>query len=258
MAAAREAHDPDPGSDGLDEVAVGQHDPFGLPGGAGGVDDGGDVAGLDGGGPLLEDPRVRTGIGGARLAQLVVGDDARLLAGALPGHDHDGLQQRELVTDLEHLVELVAVLHDHHRRLGVPDDMAHLAGGVRHVDGGAAGPGRQDGEVGEDPLRTVLREQGDRRTRRHAEADQPVGDLPRSDGQLAVGDGRPGRSQLRPKGDSIRGRLGSVGEHVHERTACHPCHGPASSAHGRVAAPAVEILERTAIPANGRPHSCPM
>ena len=46
VAAAGEAHDPDPGRDGLDEVAVGQHHPFGLPGGAGGVDDRGGIVTL--------------------------------------------------------------------------------------------------------------------------------------------------------------------------------------------------------------------
>ena len=63
------------------------------------------------------------------------------------GHDHDRAEQRQLVTDLEHLVELVAVLDDRHGGLGVPDDLANLPGRARGVDRDAPGPGEQDGDV---------------------------------------------------------------------------------------------------------------
>jgi hypothetical protein len=133
---------------------VRQHHALGVAGGAGGVDDGGQVIGTD---PPDALPETRTGVpGGAGSEDLLEGQSAR----------------RRRPLDLHHVLEAgaVAAHADQHRRVFGAVRHNHAAAGVAHlkrdlgggeggVHGHVHGAQIQHREVHHVPLRAVLRHQ---------------------------------------------------------------------------------------------------
>jgi hypothetical protein len=120
------------------EVPVGEHAALGAAGGAGGVDDRGEVVGPAGGAALLD---VHVGVGAERV---------------------QGVERAFLGVDGPHVLDLRAEAFDHRGHLGVLDDDGdgagvledelRLVGGGGLVDGDGDGAGGPDRVVQEGPL----------------------------------------------------------------------------------------------------------
>ncbi len=137
-------------------VVVRQAHALGAAGGAGGVDEGGELVPGDRADAFLDQLGVLLQVGGAPALQLVEGEDpVALLGGPLdPGRvddDHMG-QLGQLGALVAGLGELLGVLRDQHPAAGVGEDERRLLGVGLRVDGGRRRAGAQDAEVGEDPL----------------------------------------------------------------------------------------------------------
>ncbi len=146
------------GEDVVEEVAVGEHDPLGVAGGARGVDEGGEVV-LREGGRLAAHG---VAVGGEGLPALRPQLVERGGAGDGVGVEADDvLQPREAGAHLGDLRRLGRVRDEHDLRLRVVEDVEHLRRGQRRVDRRVRRSGAQGGEVGEGPLRPVLGDDGD-------------------------------------------------------------------------------------------------
>ena len=150
-----------------------QHRPLGTPGGAGGVEQPGDVLGVDLG--VLELP----GPGGEQL--LVVED----LAPGPGGRDHPGGAADEAGDLPQRLDELG---RDQHRlRFAVVDDKDELARVQAEVDRHRAAAGLEAGEHRLQHLRAVVHQHGDVVPLADSEAPQPVRQLVGAPVELRVG-----------------------------------------------------------------------
>jgi len=166
---AGRGHQPQPVDDAgghRGDVAVADHRPLGLAGGAGGVDDERGVGeGLALQHRLDRRPALAFG-GGAERLELVEADHQLRCAGAgvgeaLPFHDDDPAQPRQPVARLEHLVALLLVLADDDLGVGMLEDVGDLdrrAGGIDADRDRAHQPGA---ELRQYPFDPVLRQHAD-------------------------------------------------------------------------------------------------
>ncbi len=114
----------------LHQIVVGEHDPLWFAGGARGVDDGHEIAGLDAGGAVPERGFVVAAV--AALEEIVENVHA-FVGGAL---DLDQVLERAaLLLDGEELGHLLGVFGDHDLGAGVLDLIGDLFGCERAVDG---------------------------------------------------------------------------------------------------------------------------
>ena len=121
--------------------------PAGRPGG---VDQGGQVLGLDGGDHLLHRLGVGQQVVGALLPQVGPADHLGVVGAALDLHDGDqGGQVVQVVEDLGHLA---VVLGEDDLGLGVGQDERDVLVGGGRVDRGRRSAGAHHGQVGQDPL----------------------------------------------------------------------------------------------------------
>ena len=154
---------------GLDHIRLRQHHAFGGAGGARGVDQGGEVIGLD----------RRLALGTSRVVdavaeghEVVPGQDAT--AGLLwrriaAGHHHHVLEGRQIATYLSDFASLLRVLDHQHPHLRVTRDVAHLVRGAGLVDAYRHRPGSHGTEVGQRPFGTIEAEDADRPAGRYVE-----------------------------------------------------------------------------------------
>ena len=154
---------------GEQDVAVGQHAALGRTGGAGRVDDGGDVIGADG-----VEPALQLGLLDLAGAGSHVGDRGGV-AGRL--HAHDVLEAGQLAAHRLDLLELRRVLDDDRAGAGVVDHVAALLGRVRVVDRHDDDAGGQQGGVGQRPFRARLAQQRHAVAGLEAERDEAAGQL---------------------------------------------------------------------------------
>ncbi len=138
-------------------VVVREAHALGAAGGAGGVDEGGELVGADRGDPLLHRVGVLLQVRLAAALQFVEADDPALrvaLGGCGVGRvdHHDVVEVRQVGAALAGLGELGGVLGDEDAALGVGEDERRLLGVRLRVDGGRGGARAHDGEVAEDPL----------------------------------------------------------------------------------------------------------
>ena len=70
--------------------------------------------------------------------------------------DHDVLQIRQPVADLQRLVQLLLVLGDEYRRLTVTEQVLDLRCRRRRIDPDRYRPDSLSADVGEQPLRSIL------------------------------------------------------------------------------------------------------
>ena len=150
-----------------------QHRPLGLPGGAGGVEQPGDLPGFDAG--VLELP----GFCGEQL--LVVED----LPPGPGGRDHPGGASNEPGDLLQRPGELGR--GQHRFRFAVVDDVGELARVQAEVDRHRAAAGLEAGEHRLQHLRAVVHQHGDVVPPAGSEAPQPVGQLVGAPVELRVG-----------------------------------------------------------------------
>lgn len=165
-----------------------QPDPLGAAGGAGGVDEGGELVLRDGPDPLLDQVRVLLQIRGTALFQL--GEGEHPVAGLDTGRvdDHDMGEFGQLGALLLRLGELGRVLGDQHLAGGVGEDEGRLVGVGLRIHRGRGGAGAHDAEVAEDPLDAGGGGERDALLRLYAQFDEPG-----SDGVHAFGGLRPGQ-----------------------------------------------------------------
>lgn len=142
------------GDDGAVEVRVLEHDPLGLPRGARGVDERGQIAG---GGALK--PFVEFGIPRrcpAFLQKVAEMNPFRVSPQVRPVVENDDCRQgRRIIRYLNDAIVLDLVPHEHEPDIGVADDVAGLPGCAGGVDGHGDGPGAQDRKIGDGPLGAV-------------------------------------------------------------------------------------------------------
>ena len=75
--------------------------------------------------------------------------------------DDDGPQMRQLGAHLEHLVDLLLILADDHRRLGQRQQVVHLGGRRGRVDAGRDASDHGGAELREDPFAAILADDRD-------------------------------------------------------------------------------------------------
>ena len=182
--------DPHHGTAGHDvarHVAVGEHHPLGLPGGARRVDDRGQLVRGDGGGAFLvlpaeavfrHQPAVAA-LGGFGEAQLLVSGRAltarRRSRGAI--HDHHRGQVLELVPHRTYLGRLHLVGHHHDPGAGIGENVADLPLGQRRVYRRGDRPGGERRKVGDDPFRTAVGHDRNPVARLHPERSETETDI---------------------------------------------------------------------------------
>ena len=191
----------------VDPRLVAQPHALGAAGGAGGVDQGGELLGRDRGGLVGDDAGVLGQVGGTELGQLVQGDDPVAVGRAVEGDDLG--QVRQLVLALAQLGDLLVVLGEDEAGLGVAEDVRRVLGVGARVDRGRGARGAHHREVGQDPLVAraghdadpLLRLEAEREQSRREGLDPVTGLLP--------GDGLP-RVALRVAEGLARGGLGDA------------------------------------------------
>src|SRR5207244_8718343 len=104
------------------------------------------------------------------------GEDPGLLA-LIALDDHDRLETGHVPPYLDDLGELRRVLHDERPDLGVVDDVLDEVRRVGGVDRDGPAAGREDGEVGLDPLGAAGREDAHRLVLLPPEGEEAQGDL---------------------------------------------------------------------------------
>ena len=134
----------------VDPRTVPQPHALGAAGGAGGVDQGGELVRLDRLGGLRDHVGVVGEVGVAELREVLEPDDP--VAVGLAGEGDDLEQVRQLGLALGELRDLVVVLGEDDAALGVAEDVRRVLGVRGRVDRGRRRTGAHDGEVGEDPL----------------------------------------------------------------------------------------------------------
>jgi len=135
---------------------------------------------------------------------------------ALVDH-HQGLQAGQPLAHLEHLVELLLVLADDHRGLGQRQQVLDLVRRRRGVDTRRHAAGHGDAHLREGPFLPVLRQDGHRFARLHAQRTQPQAEPARSVGVLGPADGLPDAVQLLPQRRALRQHARPVFELLRQR-----------------------------------------
>ena len=139
------------------DVAVGEGDALGLAGGAGGVNERGQIAGLDGADEGIEDG-IALGAAGIGIVNQLAHGDGALGSGRI---HHDDAFQLGLGADRVKLVELLARGNDGNAAAGVAHQFRYLLAGEGGVDGNIRGADGQSSKIGDHPLPAVLADEGD-------------------------------------------------------------------------------------------------
>ncbi len=141
------------------QVAVREHRALAAPGGAAGVEDGGQIVGLP---------------GRRRVAVAAMGGALEQAAGAVFVQGEHGLRTG-LEGNLADPAEVLCAAH-HHRRFGVADEIFDLGALVRGVQRQKHVPGAQGGQVEHRGLDRFLHLHRDARSRRQRKPFEQVGD----------------------------------------------------------------------------------
>ncbi|AKZ55655.1 hypothetical protein SAM23877_2606 [Streptomyces ambofaciens ATCC 23877] len=198
-------------------VVVRETHPLGAAGGAGGVDEGGELVLGERAHPLPDQLRVRLQTGRTPALQVVEGQHP-VLAGVGTGRvdHHDVGELGQLAALLPRLGELGGVLRDQDPALGVGEDVRRLLGVGLRVDRGRRGARAHDAEVGEDPLQPGGGGEGHALLGLHTEFDQSGRDGVDAFGGLGPGQRLPVVRAL------TRGRRHRVAVRLGVRRGRHP------------------------------------
>ena len=138
------------------DIGVGDHNPFGVSGGAGGVDEGAEVIGPLGAHALLKL------LCGYRLGELrEICPPMNVVCWVCALHQDDGLEFWEALFDRLDFGELLVVFHDDDGGLAVVGDVLALLGAVGGVDPGGDSARIDRGDVCDKPLDTIVADNGD-------------------------------------------------------------------------------------------------
>ena len=201
------------------DVAPRQHGALGFAGGTRGVDHQADVVQA-----LRRQRRVDGGLRAGLLAQaldLGEGGDQFALGGreaaqALGLHDDDLFERRQAGTRFEQLVGLLLVLADHHRDVGVADDVGHLAARTGWVDADGDGADQPGAHLRQHPFNAVLRQHADMAARRNAQGRQSEGEGTGAAVVVGPGEGFPDAEVLLPDGDARGIALRALAQHLRQ------------------------------------------
>ena len=191
------------------------HRPLRRPGGAGGVDEDREVLGLRQLQALGPGLRVELVLFASESEQVVVAHGPRILEvpQALHVEDDDLLERGALLAHLEHLVELLLILDEHHLAARVVDQVVHLLGRVRRVDPRAHAADAEHPHVGEHPLDDRVGEDAGDVALAEAERPQPQPRVARLLAEGAPGDVLPDAEVLLAHRDAVAVPLDAAPEH---------------------------------------------
>jgi hypothetical protein len=187
------------------DVAVAQHRPLGRPGGAGGVDEDGQVLGLGDLDHPIERARVLAVVAGAQLEQRREVQHLRI-AEAVQALQvvHDDLDELPTAgADLQDLVELLLVLGEEEAGAAVVDDVLDLARRVGRVDPVGDPAHREGAEIGVEPLGTVVGDDRHHVAGAETEGDETEAGVARALAVLAPADRAPDPQVLLAHGDPV-------------------------------------------------------
>ena len=141
---------------------MGVHGPLGLAGGAGGVDQDGQVLGLELGHALRHRLRVMGQVVAAQSPQLIQPDHHRVIeaAQALEVEDDDVPEPGQLLAHFQGLVELLVVFDKQHGGSRVLAQVLHLSGGVGRINAVGHRRTAEHGQIGHDPLAAGVGQNG--------------------------------------------------------------------------------------------------
>ncbi len=137
---------------------MGQHDAFGLAGCPRGVDQSGEIFGLNGAREGIEDGIALGAAGIGAGDDVGEGDGAFGRGGGV--HDEDAFERGSGADGVE-LVELLAGGNDGDAAAGIVDQHGDLFAGEGGIDGNVGGADGKGGEVGDGPLPAILADDGD-------------------------------------------------------------------------------------------------
>ncbi len=178
------------GEEGVMEVGVVKHHALGLPRGARGVDERGQVLRGGAGEPCVENVSLPRR---APLLKKVPPEHApRVAAQVRPLVEHDDYGRRQAgLRDARDAVVLGLAAREEDPDGGIADDVAGLARRARRVDGHGDAPDAQDREVGDRPLRAVVRVDAHHFPLAHAQFQEGLCRVPDEFPEAAVGDVAP-------------------------------------------------------------------
>ena len=188
-----------------EDVAVAQHRPLGGAGGAGRVDEDGEIFGLRDLDHPVEGAGMLPVVARAQLEQRGERHDLGVAEVVEPFHvvDDDLHELGTARAHLQDLVELLLVLGEEEAGAAVVDDVLDLPRRIRRVDAVGDAADRQGAEVGVEPLRAVVGDDRHDVPGLEAERDQPEPDVPGPLAVLAPGDGTPDSEVLLPHGHLV-------------------------------------------------------
>ena len=216
-----------------DDVAVREHRALGRAGGAGGVDQQGELRRLGACDQLLPQAGMRDIVGAAQRQKLVERHDQRVaeICQAFHVEDEDLGDLRAALAHLYELVELLVVLDEQEARLAVVQDVVDLLGRVGRVDtvGNAAGAHRT--HVGVEPFGHRIGQDRHDLAALEAELDQTHACPARALAVVAPRGGAPDAELLLTEGGTAVARLDLMPEQFGNRVAAFDLDPPVQARH---------------------------
>ena len=208
-----------------DDVAMAQHGALRRPGGAGGVDEDGEVVGAGDLDQRVPGAGMLVLVAGAQVEEVVEGHHLWIGEAVQPlDVEHDDLHEPGAArADFQDLVELLLVAGEEEAGAAVVDDVLDLARRIRGVDAVGHAAHRHRPQIRVQPLRPVLREDRHHVARPQAEGHQAEPDTPRALAIVAPGDGPPHAEVLLAHGHGVAALPDDVTEEP--RQGVLPVHG---------------------------------
>ncbi|MET3803163.1 hypothetical protein ABIB25_000147 [Nakamurella sp. UYEF19] len=170
-------------------AAMGQLHTLRPSGGARGVDDGGEMVGLDRGHGSVDGLRVFSEMVSAQFGETVHGQDVLAVGGAIEEDDEPQIPDETI--GRTHFRQLGLVLGEADDGAAVDQDVRDVLGVGAGVDRRGCGPGNSDGEVSKHPVESRGRGDGNSLLGPHAQCEQSGGQLTGPALALRPRDGEP-------------------------------------------------------------------
>jgi len=199
------------------EVAMREHNALRLAGGAGGVDEGSELAGKNlGSAQTVRGNVCRACCGDERFVAETFGGDVRATVG-----DDNLFKLREAGADVEKPMQLRRANCENDFRAAMFEDVGHAVGRFVEVDGNGDGASAVDGEIGGVPLRTIGGKKTDAVAGLHAEFDKRGGKASDAAEKFLGRNGFPAAVAANHLGAWVRMSIDSVQEPRWKRAVVH-------------------------------------
>ncbi len=244
-----------------DDVAVRQHRAFGGAGGAGCVDQQGELVGLGARDQLLPQAGMGRVVRPAERQQFIERHDQRVveIAEAFHVEDEDLGDAGAAPAHPDELVELLLVLDEQEARLAVVQDVVDLLGRVGRIDAVGDAAGAHGAHVGVKPFGHGLGQDRHGLAALEAELDQAHARPARALAVFAPGGGAPDAEVLFAKGGAVVARLHLVPEQLGNRVAAFDFDAfvgpPASLA---PSSPGLSVIARSCASSSAAVHARPV